>query len=85
MSESALRSSKWTLKGYDTFEGGDDAWYSLPGEFDTEPQAVAAAQERLKELEESQPAASSGGQREGGIQDQVYIVSPEGRLRRITG
>ena len=75
--------SKWTIKGYDTFEGGEEAWYKLPGEFDTEAEAVEAAKKRLEELEKSQPAAESGGQEMGGIQDQVYVVSPDGEMRRI--
>jgi hypothetical protein len=73
----------WRLRGYDTFEGGSDAWYDLPGEFATEEAAVVAAKARLEELEKSQPSASSGGQR--GIQDEVHIVSPDGKTHRYFG
>ena len=37
------------------------------------------ALKRLADLERTQPAASSGGQAPGGIQDRVYIVHPDGR------
>jgi hypothetical protein len=70
---------KWKIEGYDSFEGGD-AFYPLPGEFDTEAHAVRAANTRLAELEIEQPSASSGGQ--SGIQDYVYIVRPDGTKYR---
>jgi len=76
---------KWKLQGYDTFEGGPDAWYSLDGEYNSETEAEGAARKRLRDLEETQPSASSGGQRSMGIQDQVYIVSPTGERRRFQG
>lgn len=69
------------LLGYDTFEGGD-AWYPI-GAFDTEAAARAAAAERLKELERTQPSATSGGQDSEGIQDRVYIEHPDGRKERV--
>jgi len=77
----ALTTGKWKLQGYDTFEGGD-AYYPLDGEYGSEVEAKEAARARLVELEKSQPRASSGGQH-GGIQDQVYIVSPNGKRRRF--
>ena len=76
---------KWKLEGYDTFEGGPDAYYSLEGEYDSEVQAEEAARARLGHLEETQPSGSSGGQGFGGIQDQVYIVGPDGKRRRFHG
>src|SRR5262245_18102138 len=66
---------RWRLRGYDTFAGED---YPLPGSYWTEAQAQRAARKRLAELERTQPSVSSGGQRPGGIQDQVYIVRPDG-------
>jgi hypothetical protein len=65
--------SAWTLQGYDTFSHDT---YSLPGEYISEAEARAAARARLEVVEESQPSAISGGQ--GGIQDQVYVVRPDG-------
>lgn len=76
-------SGKWRLEGYDTFEGGPDAYYPLDGEYDTEAAAQLAASKRLAQLEESQPSETSGGQH--GIQDQVYVVSPEGKRTRFFG
>lgn len=70
--------SKWRLEGYDTFEGEG---YSLPGTYDTEAEAEAAARARLADLEKMQPSATSGGQGFGGIQDRVYIVGPAGTRR----
>ena len=80
---SATQTSKWTLLGYDTFEGGHDAFYPLPGEYVTECQAVEAALKRLAELEYSQPTYMAGGQGADGVQDHVYIVSPAEQRRRI--
>lgn len=70
---------QWTLRGYDTFEG---EYYPLEGTYPSAEAADAAAQARLKHLEETQPTVSSGGQN-GGIQDQVYVVSPDGRQTRV--
>ncbi len=72
--------AKWCLKGYDTFEG---EWYDIDGEYDTEAEAKKAARERLKELERTQPTATSGGQY-GGIQDRVFVVHSNGTVERIT-
>lgn len=70
---------KFRLEGYDTFEGEP---YPLKGSYKTEWEAEAAAQKRLKELERTQPTSSSGGQ-DGGIQDRVYLLRPDGTKRRI--
>ena len=75
--------AKWKLKGYDTFEEGPDAFYPLDGEFDTEEGAKQEAGNRLKELEASQPSSSSGGQ--AGIQDQIYVIRPDGTSYRFFG
>lgn len=70
----------WKLQGYDTFEGGPDAFYGI-GEFESEDDALEAARLRLLHLEWSQPSKDSGGQ--GGIQDQVFIVRPDGSRYRF--
>ncbi|OGC89079.1 hypothetical protein A3D70_01665 [Candidatus Adlerbacteria bacterium RIFCSPHIGHO2_02_FULL_54_18] len=80
-----LPPAKWRIEGYDTFEGGEDAFYPLDGEYDTEAEVRAAAQRQLDRLEKEQPSESSGGQGDLGIQDQVFIVDPEGRRMRFTG
>jgi len=70
----------WRLEGYDTFEG---EFYPLDGSYETKELAIAAAKDRLKALEKSQPSASSGGQGFGGIQDRVFVVGPDGKRVRI--
>jgi hypothetical protein len=72
--------------GYDTFEGehypldgeGHDGKTYLP-EYPAYEAALEDAQFRLAYLEQTQPAASSGGQGFDGIQDRVYIIHPDGR------
>lgn len=71
-------SGKWKIEGYDTF---DCTYHSLEGEYDSEEQARDAARSRLVHLEKTQPNSSSGGQ--AGIQDRVYIVSPDGTRQRF--
>jgi hypothetical protein len=71
-------SGRWRLRGHDTFAGED---YALRGVFWTEKAAQRAARRRLAELERSQPSATSGGQ--DGIQDQVYVVRPDGTSYRF--
>lgn len=73
-----MQNSKWKLEGYDTFSREE---YLLPGEYDTEDDAVAAAFQRLDDLEASQPSEMSGGQ--GGIQDRVYVIRPDGTSFRV--
>ncbi len=68
----------WRLRGYDAFAG---EWYPLPGVFLSESAAIRAAHRRLKQLEKTQPSSISGGQ--DGIQDQVYLVCPDGSLKRV--
>ena len=70
--------SVWRLRGYDTFA---EEPYPLEGEYASERLAQAAAKQRMAELEESQPSASSGGQ--SGIQDQIYIIRPDGTEYRF--
>jgi len=70
----------WKLAGYDTFDGH---FYKIEGTYNTEEEAVRAAQERLVELEELQPSEYSGGQSPFGIQDSVYVVRPDGSMYRF--
>lgn len=69
------------LMGYDTFS---DEWYRL-GEYLSEKEARAAGVKKLEELVITQPASSSGGQGIFGIQDRVYIDSPDGNRHRVLG
>jgi hypothetical protein len=73
-----MQNVKWKLQGYDTFANED---YPLEGEFDTEHDAITAAKVRLANLEITQPSVSSGGQ--DGIQDQVYVIRPDGSRFRV--
>jgi hypothetical protein len=69
---------KWKLQGWDTFARHS---YSISGSYESEAEAVAAAKKKLKELERHQPTLRSGGQ--GGIQDQVYVIGPDGQNYRV--
>ena len=71
----------WRLEGYDTFSGET---YHLPGWSLREVAAQSKARRRLKQLEKTQPSAYSGGQKPEGIQDQVYIIRPDGSQYRYT-
>jgi hypothetical protein len=73
-----MPSRLWKIQGHDTFSRED---YPLPGEYETEEEAVAAAHERLEHLEATQPSPTSGGQ--DGIQDQVYVIRPDGIVFRV--
>ena len=81
----ATDTGKWRLKGYDTFEGGSDAFYDLSGQFDGQSEAEQGAKDYLAELERTQPSENSGGQGENGIQDHVYVVRPDGTQYRFVG
>ena len=70
----------WTVLGYDTFS---DEYYHLEGTYSNKGEAFKAARKFLEELERTQPSEGSGGQVEGGIQDHVYILSPEGIRIRV--
>jgi hypothetical protein len=73
----------WAVEGYDTFEGGPDAFYPVKSGLATEEDAHIAAASYMKHLERSQPSATSGGQGLTGIQDRVYIVRPDGSRYRF--
>lgn len=72
----------WKLVGFDTFA---NEFYSLDGEYKTEKAVNEAAKKRLGLLEKSQPSESSGGQSAFGIQDRVFIETPDGRRYRFGG
>lgn len=72
------KDGKWKLEGWDTFSMES---YSIKGEYDNEEMARDAARKELIKVEEWQPTATSGGQY--GIQDQVYIVGPDGSKYRF--
>jgi hypothetical protein len=72
--------SSWRLEGCDAF---DHEFYSLDGEYESKESVELAAKTRLEELEKSQPTATSGGQ--GGLQDEVHIVRPDGTSYRYQG
>jgi hypothetical protein len=80
--DGVMPQKKWTLEGFDTFEG---EFYPILGEHDTEQEALDAARVKLAEFERDQPSSSSGGQGPGGIQDRVYIVHPDGPKYRFSG
>jgi len=82
MSTKISQENNFQLLGYDTFEGGPDAWYPL-GNFETHEQALTAAKIKLQENEKQQPTSTSGGQEFGGIQDRVFIIHPDGYKERI--
>jgi hypothetical protein len=73
---------KWYIRGYDTFENQP---YSLDGEWDDEAQAVLRAKAHLGQIERTQLSEDSGGQDEGGIQDQVWVVRPDGTEFQVWG
>jgi hypothetical protein len=75
----------WQLEGYDTFSAepyrlGHGVDYQLL--YDSDTAAYTDALRRLDELDRTQPDA--GGQGPHGIQDQVWIVHPDGQRERIT-
>jgi hypothetical protein len=73
-----MQSGSWKLQGRDPFAHED---YNLEGEFGSEADAMVAAKAQLENLEREQPTASSGGQ--DGIQDQVYVIRPDGTSFRV--
>jgi tetratricopeptide (TPR) repeat protein len=71
----------WIVLGYDVFS---NEYYHISRTCSTEEEALKEARKYLEELEELQPSKDSGGQSVGGIQDHVFIVSPEGVRTRVT-
>jgi hypothetical protein len=73
---SDLDERPWQLWGLDTFSNDI---YPI-SRHDSEAECLAAAREHLRELEGQQPSELSGGQ--DGIQDQIFIVGPNGTRYR---
>lgn len=76
-----LTKNKWRIEGWDVFDAGN---YKIEGEYDTEEQALEAANLELFELEKVQPTKTSRGQSAMGVQDRIYIVRPDGSKYRYT-
>lgn len=72
-----LPPAKWRLQGFDTFNEfeGDDAFYDIPGEYDTEAEVRAAAERQYEELKKTQP--------DHGLRDTLYIIDPNGNRSRF--
>jgi hypothetical protein len=73
----------WAVEGYDTFEGGPDAYYGIRDGLGSEVEALIVAASYMADLERRQPSGSSGGQGAMGIQDRVFIVRPDGSKYRF--
>ncbi|TRO57429.1 hypothetical protein E2P64_04945 [Candidatus Bathyarchaeota archaeon] len=72
----------WEVLGKDAFDI-EAEMYPL-GEYRSKREALKAAYRRLKDLEETQPTSDSDRQSPDGIQDRIYIKTPEGKIYRIT-
>lgn len=79
MQKSKKSKSKWKLIGYDTFS---NEFYPIK-EFDSEKKVVRAANEEEAKINKDQPASSSGGQSNSGIQDRLFIEDPSGNRKRF--
>jgi hypothetical protein len=73
----------WAVDGYDTFEGGPDAYYRVKDGLESEDEALMVAAGYMQDLERRQPTEPSGGQGPMGIQDQVFVVRPDGTRYRF--
>jgi len=71
------RKDRWRLEGWDTYAAHS---YPIAGSYGSEWMARIAARIELWKLERLQPSSDSGGQE--GIQDQVWIVRPDGSSYR---
>ncbi|MGH7249706.1 MAG: hypothetical protein ACREGC_01915 [Minisyncoccia bacterium] len=72
----------WKLEGLDTFS---DEPYLIDGQYTNEADAIRAAKAQLKALETTQPSEETGGQDEGGIQDRIFVIRPDGTKYRFRG
>ena len=70
---------QWRLEGWDTFAGHG---YAIAGRYRSRESAIRGARRQLRKIEKSQPSAISGGQE--GIQDQVFVIGPDGESFRVT-
>ena len=68
---------RWRLEGWDTFSVHS---YPLAGSYRSEWMARIDARLKLWVLEREQPSSQWGGQ--DGIQDQVWIIGPDGSRYR---
>ncbi|MCC6639098.1 hypothetical protein IT409_00900 [Candidatus Falkowbacteria bacterium] len=67
-------SDQWTIQGYDTFEGGPDAYYPLNNEkYATEASAYEAARKFI-------PASGVGFT---DLKPRIYVVSPTGKRKQV--
>ena len=73
--------NRWKVLERDAFDPDAEAY--TKGEYATETQAVHAAYQYLEHLEKTQPTSQSRGQSREGLQDRVYVESPNGAVRRI--
>jgi hypothetical protein len=76
--EDGKRPPAWGLRGQDSF---DYNCYPIEGKFRSVDAAMDGARAQLKKLEATQPSETSGGQ--GGLQDWIYIVHPDGQQTRV--
>lgn len=72
---------KWRIKRCDPLEKGKE-FPESKDQYDDEKQAEEAAQKLLQKIEREQPTSESGGQ--NGVQDRVYIISPEGLKKQVS-
>lgn len=70
----------WTLWGFRPTNGD---YYFIAGGYSSLAAVERAAGRQLEEFENQQPTVISGGQDEYGIQDRVYVHSPEGLRYRF--
>jgi len=68
---------KWRLKGYDAFDERECSFYPLPGEWESEERVREAAKTQLETFQKSELPAE--------LQDQVFIVKPDGDNYRYLG
>lgn len=78
---SASNTTMWRIGGWDTFSGEA---YSISGEYATEQEAQEAARALLAEIACTQPEQETGGP-DGGVQDRVFVVCPDGSEYRFCG
>lgn len=71
---------RWHLMGFDTFAG---EYYPIAGSWTSREGVEKAAARELNKIEKLQPTQDSGGQADGGIQDRVFVVQPDGGMRRF--
>ncbi len=73
-------SEVWKIVGYDALE---EEFYKMGSEYFDEESAYAAAVAHLESIEESQPSSDSVGEGDESVQDQVFIIKPDGARYRV--